>query len=219
MSRKELTPSTGLLHLIEANAPYWGAEAEVIRTYWDSPVRNVETDKKWLSHHTYKECWYGVQPYLNMFNKQLPLASSSEQRSRLEELSEIVYEEVEHFVMFADLFQALDGNDYALSPDELKAKGEWAENDALMNLRKENYAQSEYIGQRAISFTEGGYVALFSEGMKLAGRNKFDSAVAEVCKKIYDDEFNHMLLGIIEPIASSSQMRTGKYWKNLPSDR
>lgn len=212
MSRKELNPSKGLLNLIEANAPFWGAEAEVIRTYWDSPVRTVETDRKWLTHQTYKEYWNGVQPYLNMFNKQLPLASSSEQRAKLEELSEIVYEEVEHFVMFADLYQALDGNDYALSPEELKAAGAWPENDALMNLRKENYTQSADIGQRAISFTEGGYVALFSEGKKLAGRNDFDSAVAEVCKKIYDDEFNHMLLGIIE---TDSEQLSDTDWKML----
>ena len=32
MNRKELNPSTGLLKLIEANAPLWGAEAEVIRS-------------------------------------------------------------------------------------------------------------------------------------------------------------------------------------------
>ena len=50
-----LNPSRGLLKLIEANAPFWGAEAEVIRSYWNSPIRTIETDRKWLTHQVYKE--------------------------------------------------------------------------------------------------------------------------------------------------------------------
>jgi hypothetical protein len=198
MPAKELNLSKGLLRLIDKNAPFWSAEAEVIRSYWDSPVRTPQTDNKWLTHQVYKEYWDGVQPYLSLFNQQLPLANSNEQRQKLMALSEIVHEEVEHFVMFADLFKVLEGMDYALSPEELKTAGTWAENDALMNVRQQHRAQSAAIGQRATSFTEGGYVALFAEGMKLAGRNNFDNAVADVCKKIYDDEFSHMLLGILE---------------------
>ena len=198
MPAQELKLSKGLLRLIDKNAPFWSAEAEVIRSYWDSPVRSLQTDKKWLTHQVYKEYWDGVQPYLTLFNQQLPLANSNEQRQKLMALSEIVHEEVEHFVMFADLFKLLEGKDYALSPEALKADGAWTENDALMHLRQQHQAQSAAIGQRATSFTEGGYVALFAEGMKLAGRNTFDDAVAEVCKKIYDDEFSHMLLGILE---------------------
>ena len=212
MTHKELNPSAGLLKLIEANAPYWSAEAEVIRSYWDSPIRCIETDNKWLTHQIYKEYWNGVHPYLTMFNEQLPQASNNQQRLKLMELSEIVHEEVEHFGMFADLCIALDGNDYQLSPDELKAAGNWPENDDLMNLRKQHIAQSPEIGPRAMRFTEGGYVALFTEGMKLAGRNKFDNAVSEVCKKIYDDEFNHMLLGIIE---TDDEQLSDSDWKML----
>ena len=54
MSNIELQSSAGLLALIEANAPFWGAEAEVIRSYWDAPIRNAETDRKWLTHQVYK---------------------------------------------------------------------------------------------------------------------------------------------------------------------
>ena len=209
MTHKELNPSKGLLKLIAANAPYWGAEAEVIRSYWNSPVRNPDSDRKWLIHQIYKEYWDGVQPYLAMFNQHLPKANSNEQRQKLMELSEIVYEEVEHFVMFADLYLVLNGTDYNLSPDELKAAGNWPENDELMALRQLHTSQSAEIGPRATRFTEGGYVALFTEGMKLAGGNKFDTAVAGVCKRIYDDEFNHMLLGIIE--TDSEQLSTADW--------
>jgi len=207
-----LNPSQGLLKLIEANAPFWGAEAEVIRSYWDSQVRTIETDRKWLTHQVYKEYWNGVHPYLNLFNEQLPQATSQEQRNKLMNLSEIVYEEVEHFVMFADLFQKLDGNDYTMTPDELKATGEWAENDALVELRRKHFEESPEIGQRAISFSEGGYCALFTEGKKLEGRGGFEDALAEVCRRIYDDEFNHMLLGIIE---TDSEQLTDEDWDTL----
>jgi hypothetical protein len=207
-----LNPSRGLLKLIEANAPFWGAEAEVIRSYWNSPIRTIETDRKWLTHQVYKEYWNGVRPYLDLFNEQLPQAAGHEQRNKLMKLSEIVHEEVEHFVMFADLFQQLDGNDYAMTPDELRAAGEWAENDALVELRRHHLAESPEIGQRAMSFSEGGYCALFTEGKKLAGRGGFEDALAEVCRRIYDDEFNHMLLGIIE---TDSEQLTDEDWNTL----
>ncbi len=65
--------SAGLTGLIEANEPYWGAEAEVIRTYWDSPIRNQETDRKWLIHQIYKEYWDGILPPLESLTAQLPM--------------------------------------------------------------------------------------------------------------------------------------------------
>jgi len=198
MSKTELQTSAGLLALIEANAPFWAAEAEVIRSYWDAPIRNVETDKKWLTHQVYKEFWDGVLPPLALFNENLPRAGAQSGRMKLVELAEVLYEEVEHFTLFADLFLVLDGNDYQLSTDELKEAGAWPENDALMTMRQSHISETTELGQRAFRLTEGGYCALFTEGMKLAGRNDFDSAVAEVCRKIYEDEFNHMLLGIIE---------------------
>jgi hypothetical protein len=198
MTGKELNPSKGLLKLIAATAPFWGAEAEVIRSYWDSPIRTLATDTKWLTHQIYKEYWNGVMPYQALFYKQLPVASSKQQRQELMELSEIVYEEVEHFNMFADLYSTLTGSDYNLTPEQLKEAGAWAENDGLVTLRKNHINESADIGPRATRFTEGGYVAFFSEGMKLAGGSDFESELAKICKIIHDDEFNHMLLGIIE---------------------
>jgi len=214
MTHKELNPSKGLLSLIEANAPYWGAEAEVIRSYWNSPVRNRQTDVKWLTHQIYKEYWNGVMPYQALFNKHLPITSSKQQRQELMELSEIVYEEVEHFNMFADLYSTLTGSDYNLTPEQLKAAGAWVENDALVTLRKQHIYKSAEIGPRATRFTEGGYVAFFSEGMKLAGGNSFENELARICKIIHDDEFNHMLLGIIE---TDDHQLTDSDWRMLES--
>jgi hypothetical protein len=57
------------------------------------------------------------------------------------------------------------------------------------------------LGERACKFTEGGYCTLFSEGMKLSanpgGHEGRDGIIAEACAKVYDDEFGHMLRGIV----------------------
>ena len=198
MSGKVASISEGLATLIQANEPFWGGEAEIVRTYWDSPVRNRQTDEKWLIHQIYKEYWDGILPPLQSFQALLPHASVHDGRSRLLEAAEILYEETRHFALLADLYPVLTGVDYALSPDELKARGSWPENDELMNLRQRHKSESLDLGQRAYHFTEGGYCSLFTEGMKLAGRDTAGDAVANVCRLIYDDEFNHMLLGIIE---------------------
>jgi hypothetical protein len=190
--------SEGLANLIQANEPFWGGEAEIIRSYWDAPIRNHETDAKWLIHQIYKEYWDGILPPLQSFQALLPHASVQNGRSRLLNAAEILYEETRHFALFADLHPVLLGVDYELSPEELKARGSWPENDDLMNLRQRHKTESVDLGQRAYHFTEGGYCTLFSEGMRLAGRDAAGDAIAEVCRVIYDDEFNHMLLGIIE---------------------
>ncbi len=46
---------------------------------------------------------------------------------------------------------------------------------------------------RAHLFTEGGYCALFREGMKLGGRGGVDDAIAAACAEIHDEEFDHMM--------------------------
>jgi hypothetical protein len=38
---------------------------------------------------------------------------------------------------------------------------------------------------------------MFSEGMKLAGRGGADDLIARACARVFDDEFGHMLKGII----------------------
>lgn len=198
MSTEDATYSAGLLRLIGASEPLWGGEAEVIRTYWDWPARNSQTDRKWLIHQIYKEYWDGIFPPLEQFQRQLPGASDRQGRSSLLAISEVLHEEVEHFTYFADLYGELTNSDYSLSPEDLKVQGAWPENDELMLLRQRHKAESRHLGERAQFFTEGGHCALFTEGMALQGRGGFDDAVADVCRRIYQDEFNHMLLGIIE---------------------
>jgi hypothetical protein len=198
MKNKITLHSDGLQRLIQANEPFWGGEAEVIRSYWKSPVRTPETDRKWLIHQIYKEYWDGILPPLELFRQSLPQASVKKGRDNLLTMAEVLYEEVEHFALFADLYHKLEDSDYALTPAELKEQGSWAENDDLMAMRQRHKEESPKLGLRAHRFTEGGYCALFTEGMALRGGGMTEDAIAEVCRRIYEDEFNHMLLGIIE---------------------
>jgi hypothetical protein len=50
-------PSPQLEELVKAVAPLFAGEAEVMRTYWTSPVRTPETDRLWLLRQSRKEVW------------------------------------------------------------------------------------------------------------------------------------------------------------------
>ena len=41
--------------LIKMAAPLWAGEAEVVKTYWDSSIRTLETDLLWLRRQCFKE--------------------------------------------------------------------------------------------------------------------------------------------------------------------
>ena len=47
--------------VLAANAPYWAAEAELCRTYFESPTRSLETDLRWLVLQASKELVDGVR--------------------------------------------------------------------------------------------------------------------------------------------------------------
>ena len=47
--------SANLKRLIDANAPLWAGEAEIVRSYWTSPVRSPANDKLWLKRQCWKE--------------------------------------------------------------------------------------------------------------------------------------------------------------------
>ena len=86
--------------------------------------------------------------------------------------------------------------------DLLKANPGRVEDDQLTAMRVEHKNKYGAIGMRALRFTEGGYCTLFSEGMKLKTQTggphgKRNALIATACSKVYDDEFGHMLKGIV----------------------
>jgi hypothetical protein len=201
-----MTVSPALRKLIDAAAPLWAGEAEVVRTYWTSPVRTRETDLRWLRAQCRKEFWDSfADPRKGLFLEPLdrlraafPKIDIEIDRHEVLELAEMFFAEFSHYVAFADAYDAIRGEgDPPMNPHALRDLGEWPENAELGRVRAEHRRLHGTLGLRACEITEGGYCALFSEGMKLAGRGGADEAIARACRAVYDDEFGHMLRGIL----------------------
>jgi hypothetical protein len=204
--------SPELQRLIDASAPLWAGEAEVVRTYFSSPVRTVETDLLWIQRQCSKEFnGTGAGEYKNMGVFLGPLTelqlvypkidtgeADSVSRHYVLELMEMLTEEYEHFCLFSDAYDKIKpAGAPGINPHKLET---WDEDVALTKLRHDNIAAHGQLGVRATRFSEGGYCTLFREGMRAKDiGGEFDYAnglIAGACKEIFDDEFSHMLEGI-----------------------
>jgi hypothetical protein len=204
-TEKRMALSASLERLISVSAPLWAGEAEVVRTYWDAPIRNVETDLLWLRRQASKEFnGSGLGEYKNMgvflgplneLHEVFPRIDSGVDRHHVLDLIEGLRAEFSHYVAFADVYDAIrpEGTP-PLDPHKIEA---WDDDVALTKLRHRHIAEHGAVGKRACRFTEGGYCTLFREGMRLAGRGGADDLIARACAAIYDDEFGHMLAGIV----------------------
>lgn len=190
--------------LVNAAAPYWAGEAEVVRTYWTSPRRSIETDLLWLSRQCFKEFWgSGAGKFdrggiflgtLKNLAAKTPDIDITLPRDEVLDVLEGLKAEFSHYVAFADLYDAIrPPGKPKLNPGVLE---EWPEEAALTALRYRHQDEHGAIGMRACKFTEGGYCTLFSEGMALKGRGGVDDRIAAACALVYEDEFQHMLAGI-----------------------
>ena len=192
-----------LRDLIEASAPLWAGEAEIARTYFDSPARSAETDRVWLKRQCFKEFYgsgYGEPEHgmLVEWGREIialrPELDSGLDRHEMLERVEAFYAEYHHYCLFADIYDELgDPGEPALTPCMCE---NWAEGKALDDFRREMRRTHGAFGQAAMDFTEGGYCTLYSEGAKLAGRVGIDDRIAAACQRVYDDEVGHMLRGV-----------------------
>ena len=76
--------SRNLKRLIEALAPFWAAEAKVVRAYFKSPKRSRQSDLLWLSRQCRKEFWDGFDVdnpglFIGPLRKMLSLAEKIDQ--------------------------------------------------------------------------------------------------------------------------------------------
>ncbi len=203
-----MSMSANVRRLVELSAPLWAGEAEVVRTYWDSPVRTGETDLLWLGRQCSKEFnGTGIGEFKNLGIFLGPLTELSEifpkidagtdagiNRRYAAELIDMLKDEFSHYMAFADVHDAIrEAGEPALDPHALQT---WDEDVALTALRHRHNAEHGALGVRASRFTEGGYCTLFREGMRLKGRGGSDDLIAAACAKVFDDEFGHMLEGI-----------------------
>jgi len=190
--------------LINALTPLWAGEAEVVRTYWTSPKRTLQTDLQWLRRQCFKEFWgSGVGKYdrggvvpgqLKKLAEKILDTDIGIGRDEVLGMLDGIRAEFSHYCAFADLH------------DEIRPAGApkihpglllpWPEEDALTALRFKHQAEHGSLGMRACKLSEGGYCTLFSEGMAHRGKPGLEGKIAEACAKVYDDEFGHMLAGI-----------------------
>jgi hypothetical protein len=198
--------SQNLRRLIDANAPLWAGEAEIVRTYWTSPGRTRETDKLWLKYQCWKE-YVGVAMVpggaleanrltllTNILPKLVDQLDITVDRHDLRDELEKHYVEYTHYCLFADVYDSL------LEPGEPRINGNqvtvWPEEDELAKFRA-NIRRGRGKLMRATGFTEGGYCTLYSEGAKLKGRPGVDGRIATACQRVFDDEFGHMMYGVV----------------------
>ena len=117
------------------------------------------------------------------------------------EVAEALWAEFAHYCAFADAHDALAlPGEPKLNPQVVG--GSWPEDRELTELRFRHRSDYPKLGLRATRFTEGGYCTLFSEGMKLADRmagphGQANALIATACRRVYDDEFAHMLKGAL----------------------
>lgn len=235
-----MRPSRSLVALIDACAPLWAGEAEVIRSYWDWQGRTPETDRVWLLHQTYKEFWDGFMHYFAQLRGDVDALAAGVDRRHLRELTEVVGEELEHYCLFADVYEQHTGMKAgSLDPLFVQASGNWPENVALGEARRAHREAHGALGARAALFSEGGYCTLYSEGRRLAGRSAHDDRIAAACAAVYEDEFDHMLRGIagldgaglapsewlaftglvVEQLGQRIRMRNAQFGRPLSEDR
>jgi hypothetical protein len=206
-----MSVSSNLQRLIDRAAPYWAGEAEVFATYWGWAKRTRETDRRWLALQCSKEVWgSGLAPLdLGIFlgpvkelEAAFPKIDIEIDRHAVLDVCEGLWAEFAHYCAFADAHDAMAlPGEKKLNPHDVKQS--WKEDLDLSHLRFGHKKENPKLGERATRFTEGGYCTLFSEGMGLRSRGgdpvhgRNNLLIAEACSKVYEDEFGHMLKGIV----------------------
>lgn len=219
--------SPRLSALIDRCAPLWAGEAEVARTYFASAKRTRETDRAFLRRQAFKEIWGSgltrrgetlVQAWARQLRDMFPKLDKDVDRHHALELAEGLKAEFEHYCLFADAHDAMGRpGEPTLSPANIESAN-WPGDDALSELRRKHRAEHGALGWRATRFTEGGYCTILAEGAKLAadpdGHEGRNGLIAEACKRVHDDEFGHMLYGIVEtdaePMSDADWSRFGE---------
>jgi hypothetical protein len=202
--------SAALRHLIEAASPYWAGEAAVFRRYWTWEKRTRETDRHWLACQCSKEIWgSGLAPLdkgLFLGPAEALVAAFAKidteiDRHAVLEIAEGLRAEFAHYCAFADVHDALAlPGEPKMNPQRMRVA--WPEDRDLSALRLAHKEAHPRLGGRAASFTEGGYCTLFSEGMTLGSsaggpHARADALIAAACAAVYEDEFGHMLKGVV----------------------
>jgi hypothetical protein len=173
-----VTRRFGADQLVAVNAPFWAAEAELCRTYFESDTRTFDSDLRWLALQASKELVDGVH-------------------ARTDDPG-VVAEEVQHLAAFTAAYDQLvelagevGAEHPPLTEDHLRRSASWTANAALRELRQRHRAEHGALGFLAGVVTEGGAATLFREGAARAGLGPADDAIARACAAVLADEEHH----------------------------
>ena len=187
---------------------YWAGEAEVARTFFAQPRTNEE-HLRWLRLQAYKE----LQPrddglilrLVDQLKADYPLLEHGRERTDFLHTIQFLEEEFRHYVLFADVIDAITGG--RLTMEEL-ANYDSAGEYELRTLRQRLAEKHGDLARFASSFCEGGGASIYYEG-SLVGGDPLSDRIAVACKGVYDDEVDHAVHGASN---LTSQARTEEDW-------
>lgn len=174
---------------------WWAGESEVARTFFSQPHSKQE-HLRWLRHQAYKE----LQPrsdglILRLVEKlgaEYPALEHGVDRSSYLRTMQFLLEEFRHYVLFADVIDAITGE--KLTTEELVAY-ELPEERKLREIRESSFVRWGDLARSASSFCEGGGASIFYEGMQATG-DPLSKMISAACESVYRDEMDHAHHGV-----------------------
>ncbi|MSQ28639.1 MAG: hypothetical protein EXR51_10980 [Dehalococcoidia bacterium] len=195
--------------LLRYASRWWAGEAEVVHTFF-SRTRTPGEHLRWLRMQAFKELQPKPEGLIERLVLQLKdgFYTLEEKTNRTEYLETIDFllEEFRHYVLFADVIDAITGS--KLTTEEL-AGYEVPEETRLAAMRRDYIQKHGQLARAASSFCEGGGASLFYEGMQISGDPVSDS-IAAACRSVYEDEMDHAHHGVEMMVQAAS---TEEDWK------
>ncbi|MGW4548559.1 hypothetical protein ACWEN4_19615 [Streptomyces violaceorubidus] len=190
---------------LRMSAPYWAAEHEIARRYFDSSTRSTATDKVWVGHQMFKE-WTGSGVYgprhttvasmiAEVAAEVAPLGQGavapSPLKSTYTKLS-FASDELRHYAQLHDLFLLIESD---TPPPAIAELGKLKEGSALTELRLGH--REDKLGAIAVDLSEGGGLGLYF-GIRSAKdlldlSSEVDREVLAVADRTIEDETRHLL--------------------------
>jgi hypothetical protein len=198
--------SANLRRLIDAAAPYWAGEAAVFRIYWDWDKRTREADRRWLAYQCSKEIWgSGLAP----LDKGIFLGPAEQLIAAFPKIDTEMDRHAVLDIAERGRVRALlrlrrcvrraraprRGEDQPAGHQAGLEGGPRALGAALRAQAREPEAR-----RSRDAFHRGRLLHAVLRGMALAvhgGTTRANALIAEACRKVYEDEFGHMLKGIV----------------------
>ena len=175
--------ATQAQHLIDAAAPYWAGEAEIVRTYLAGP-RALADELRWLYAQAYKEA-YVLLSAPREVRREFARTRDVTTHPDGAEAAERVRVEIAHFRLVADVIRSL------WASVRIGDLVQFPEDRRLQALRREVAKDHGTLGRAVVEFTEGGGGAMYAVLAALAGDRPFDAQIATAFATIHHDELGH----------------------------